>query len=86
MPRSAMANETKHPFVVELSLISDGLDVELGRRIMQFHKSRHVQPQYGRRITTRRGKLYYRWCFSDLLIARDFVEEFGAKFCKPLPV
>jgi hypothetical protein len=36
--------------------------------------------------STRRGKLYYRWCFSDLLIARDFVEEFGAKFCKPLPV
>jgi len=84
MGRSSKAttNEIKHPYVVELSVVKDGLDAELSRRIMQFHRSRHVHPQYGRRITTRRGQLYYRWCFSDLLIARAFVEEFGGEFCK----
>jgi len=79
----ATTNEIRHPYVIELSVVSDGMDVELSRRIMQFHKSRDIQPQYGRRITTRRGKLYYRWCFSDLLIARSFAEEFGGAFCKP---
>jgi len=78
----ATANEIKHPYVVELSVVRDGLDVELSGRIMQFHKTRHIRPQYGRRFTER-GKLYYRWCFSDLLIARTFVEEFGGQFCKP---
>jgi hypothetical protein len=81
MPRS-LTNETRHPYVVELAVVRDGLDVELSRRIMQFHKSRHIQPRYGRRITTRRGSLYYRWCFSDLLIARAFVEQFDGEFCK----
>jgi hypothetical protein len=78
----ATANEIEHAYVVELSVARDGLDVELSKRIMQFHKSRLIQPQYGRRITAR-GKLYYRWCFSDLLIARGFAEEFGGEFCKP---
>jgi len=39
-----MTNEIKHPYVVEIALVRDGLDVELSRRIMQFHKSRHIQP------------------------------------------
>ena len=76
-------NEIKHPYVVELSVVRDGLDVELSRRIMQFHKSRHIQLRHGRRITTRRGRVYYRWCFSDLLIARVFAEQFNGEFCKP---
>jgi hypothetical protein len=79
----AVRNENKHPYVVELAVVSDGLDVELSRKILQFHKSRHIQPQYGRRITAGRGKLCYRWCFSDLSIARAFVEQFGAEFWKP---
>lgn len=74
--------QIKHPYVVEVSVVREGLDVELSREIMQFHKSRHIQPQYGRRTTTRRGQLHYRWCFSDLLIARAFVEQFGGEFCK----
>jgi|SRR6516165_11144275 hypothetical protein len=89
MGRSSKAttNEIKHPYVIELVVISDepdtdALDVELSKRIMQFHKSRQIQPQYGRRNTAR-GKLYYRWCFSDFLIAHGFAEEFGGEFCKP---
>jgi hypothetical protein len=69
MPRppknKPVTNEIKYPYVVELAAVGDGLDVELSRRIMQFHKSRHIQLRYGRRINTKRGKTYYRWRFSD---------------------
>jgi hypothetical protein len=87
MPRDphnrALTNETENPYVVEITLPSDGLDAGLSRDIMRFHKSRHIEPRYGRRITTGRGKVCYRWCFSDLLIARDFAEQFNGEFCKP---
>jgi hypothetical protein len=79
----AMTNEINHPYVVEVAVDKDGLDVDLSRRIMQFHKSRHIQLRYGRIIITGRGKVHYRWCFSDLLIARDFAEQFNGEFCKP---
>jgi hypothetical protein len=78
----ALVNENKHPYVVELAVVTDGMDAELSGQIVRFHKSRHIQPRHGR-TTVRQGQFYYRWCFSDLLIARAFVEEFGAKFCKP---
>jgi hypothetical protein len=86
MPRrhnTAVTNETKHPYIVEVAAVKDGLDVELSRRIMQFHKSQHIQPRYGRRLTTKRGEVFYRWCFSDLLIARAFAEQFNGEFYKP---
>ena len=76
------ANEINYPYVVELSVVRDGLDIDLSRQIMQFHKSRHIQPQYGRRIPAARGNFYYRWCFSDVLTAHAFVEQFGGEFCK----
>jgi len=83
----AVTNESRHPYVVELAVIndeldSDALDAELSRQIMQFHKSRNIAPRYGRRFISRQ-KLRYRWCFSDLAVARDFVEQFGGEFCKP---
>jgi hypothetical protein len=37
----ALMNETKYPNVVELAVSSDGLGVELSRRIIDFHKTRH---------------------------------------------
>jgi hypothetical protein len=78
----ALTNEFRNPFIVRLAVVRDGLDVELSQQIMQFHKSRNIQPQYGRRQTSR-GKLYFRWCFSDILIACAFAEQFGGEFCKP---
>jgi len=38
MPRrnKATTNEFSHPYVVELAVVGDALDVELGQRIMQF--------------------------------------------------
>jgi hypothetical protein len=63
MPRppnnKAITNEIRHPYIVEVAVVSDGLDAELCRRIMQFHKSRHIEPRYaryGRRIATRQAK------------------------------
>jgi hypothetical protein len=80
-PWKAAANEKKLPYVVELVVASDGLDVKLNRQIVQFHQSRHIQPRHGRTIVMRSGFIY-RWCFDDLMVARAFVEQFGGKFCK----
>jgi hypothetical protein len=72
----ALTNEHKYPNIVELTVTVDGLDVALGRRIIEFHHSRHIQPRHGRRMV-RQGKIHYRWCFSDPASARAFVEQFG---------
>jgi hypothetical protein len=34
-----LRSESKYPYIVELAVGTDGLDVELSRRIMEFHKS-----------------------------------------------
>jgi hypothetical protein len=83
-PRSTKArvNESKYPFVVELAVKKDQLDLALSRQIMRFHKSRHIRLRYGRAVVGQFGSRY-RWCFSDLSTARNFVEEFGGEFCKP---
>jgi hypothetical protein len=76
----AVANESNYPNIVELAIVGDGLDVTLGRRIINFHKSRHLQPHHGRTII-RQKEIFYRWCFSDLTTARDFIDQFGGEFC-----
>ena len=63
------------------AIVGDELNVQLGRQIIHFHQSQRIQPRYGRTLTTNRGKLY-RWCFSDLLIARAFIEQFGGELYK----
>jgi hypothetical protein len=45
-----LANERKYPNIVELAVVADELDIELNRRILEFHKSRLIQPRHGRRI------------------------------------
>jgi hypothetical protein len=81
MPKRAIGNEIGHPYMVEVAIVGDDLNVQLGRQIIHFHQSRRIQPRYGRTLTTNRGKLY-RWCFSDLLIARAFIEQFGGELYK----
>ena len=83
-PRSTKArvNESKYPFVVELAVDSNQLDFELSRQIIRFHQSRHIRPRYGRSVVNQFGTRY-RWCFSDLSTARNFVKEFGGGFWKP---
>jgi hypothetical protein len=77
----AFANEQKFPFIVEVPVAPNGLDIELNGRIVGFHKSRRIPPRYGRTIW-RNEQRYYRWCFSDLETARAFVEQFGGAFYK----
>ena len=64
-----------------MPVAANGLDVELNRQIVDFHKSRRTTPRFGRAIR-RDEQRYYRWCFSDLEAARAFVEQFGGAFYK----
>ena len=77
----AVANERKYPFIVEVHVGANGLDVELNGQIVDFHKSHRIPPRFGRTVF-RDGQSYYRWCFSDLATARAFVEQFGGAFYK----
>jgi hypothetical protein len=77
----AVANESKYPFVVEVPVAANGLDVELNGRIIGFHKARRIDQRFGRTVW-RTNQRYYRWCFSDLETARAFIEEFGGAFYK----
>ena len=77
----ASTNERKHPFIIEVPVAANGLDLELNRKIVGFHNSHHVPPRFGRTVF-RDGKSYYRWCFSDLEMARAFVDQFGGAFYK----
>ena len=82
-PRSGkpLINESRYPYVVELAIPETGLEIELNRQIVGFHKSRRIQPRHGRR-TMRDNQTYSRWCFSDLPTARAFLEQFGGAFYK----
>ena len=51
----AAANEREYPFIVELAVAAKGLEVGLSRRLLDFHKTRHIQPRHGRSTKT-----YYR--------------------------
>lgn len=78
---NGLKNEGRFPYVIELVLPHGGLEIEKNRQIVGFHKSRRIEPRYGRRIV-RDNQTYARWCFSDLSTARDFVEHFGGTFYK----
>jgi len=75
-------NERTYPYVVELAVAAEGLDLTLSRRIMDFHKSQRIQVRHGR--TKFRGALgsSFRWCFSDLATARAFIDQIGGAFYK----
>jgi len=78
-PDREIINESKYPHIVAIAVAGEGLDIGLSRRIMDFHKTRHVQPRHGRSAIPKGGvgEAYYRWCFSDLETAQSFVNEFG---------
>ena len=77
----AVKNEGKYPYIVELSAPEDKLDVEVSRRMMDFHSFRKIQVQHGRRIVIE-DQIYFRWCFSDLATAGAFIEQFGGKLTR----
>src|SRR5262249_31783965 len=53
----AVTNERKCPYIVEISVADDKLDVEFSRRIMGFHRSRKIEARHGRR-TVSKGQIY----------------------------
>jgi hypothetical protein len=73
-----LTNERRYPYIVEVPVTADGLDVGLSRRIINFHKRLHIELRFGRRIL-RDEQNYYRWCFSDLATACAFIEQFGGR-------
>ena len=75
-------NERKYPHIVQLAVGRDGLDVELGRRILDFHNSEHIKLRHGH-IILEKDRMYYRWCFSDLATAQAFLEQFGGEVAQP---
>ena len=79
--QKALANERKYPNIVELTFPADGLEFEFNRRIIEFHKSRHIRPRQGRQIV-REKRSYSRWCFADLGTAYDFIEQFDGAFAE----
>ena len=78
----AITNEREYPHIVELVVDDDILDVEVSRRMLDFHRSRKTQARHGRRIV-RGHKIYFRWCFSDLATAREFMEQLGGEVPQP---
>jgi hypothetical protein len=80
--RRRSTNEENYPHIVELAIGKGGLDVELGRRILNFHKSRHIKLRHGQ-IILKADETYYRWCFSDPAIAHTFIEQFGGSLGEP---
>jgi hypothetical protein len=38
LSRKAVATEQKYPYIVELLVVDDELDVEVSRRMMDFHR------------------------------------------------
>ena len=70
----ALTNERKYPFIVELAVTGEELELALSRRIIVFHRGRHIQTRHGRTIL-RNGETHYRWCFPDLATARAFLEQ-----------
>ena len=78
----ALTNETKYPFIVELAVAGEELELALSRRIIDFHNRRHIRTRHGRTIL-RNGENHYRWYFSDIATASAFAEQFGGAFYKP---
>ena len=75
----ALTNEKTYPYVVELVVPVQGLDITISRQVMTFHKARHLRPRFGRTVF-RDGANYHRWCFSDLETAQAFQQQFGGEF------
>ena len=57
----AATNEQEYPCIVAIVIAGIGLDIGLSRRIIVFHKTRHIQLRHGRSTIPRgEGKVHYR--------------------------
>ena len=67
--------EREFPYIVELPIPPNGLDVRLSREITLFHNQRDTPLRFGR-TRIQYGQLYCRCCFSDPTIAEAFRARF----------
>jgi hypothetical protein len=44
----AATNEQEYPCIVAIAIAGKGLDIGLSRRIIVFHKTRHIELRHGR--------------------------------------
>jgi hypothetical protein len=51
-------------------------EIKYSRQITLFHTSWKIRVRHGRQIT-KENKIYFRWCFPDLMTAGAFIERFG---------
>ena len=72
----ALKTERDLPHIVEIELPSTGLNTQMNREMVTFHRLHNIRPRFGRR-RARAGKHYCRWCFSNPGIADLFREQFG---------
>jgi hypothetical protein len=67
--------ERQFPHIIEIAIPPLGLDTQTSRSIVDFHRSRKIQVQFGHAI-----KNVCRWCFSDAATAEAFKEQFGGNY------
>jgi hypothetical protein len=67
--------ESRFPHIIEIAIPSLGLDSQTSRAMLDFHRSRNIQVQFGHAI-----KNVCRWCFSDAATAGAFKEQFGGDY------
>jgi hypothetical protein len=79
----AVANEQKYPHIVELVVADDELDVEVSRRMMDFHRSRKIQARYGRRIIREKAKSIFGGVFLIWRRPARLWNSSTEKFCNP---
>ena len=82
LSRKAVATEQKYPYIVELLVVDDELDVEVSRRMMDFHRSRKIQARYGRRIV-REAKSIFGGVFLIWTWPARSRKSSAEKFCSP---
>jgi hypothetical protein len=57
------ANEAKYPFIVEVPIAANGLNVELNRQVVGFHKLHHTTLRFGL-LHSETGKFFTAGAFS----------------------
>jgi hypothetical protein len=67
--------ESRFPHIIGIAIPSLGLDPQTSRAMLDFHRSRNIQVQFGRAV-----KNFCRWCFSDAATAESFKQQFGGDY------
>jgi len=73
--------EKAFPHIVEMIVPLGGFGKKLDN-IYEWHSARGIEAMRGHSWRDKSGRFYVRWCFSNLITARDFAREFGGPIVK----